>query len=156
LYNSTPFLPINIFIFNSFLFFSNHRPIKLIMAVTIIISLLEIPLDLINELWVNATQYLEFDLFFPMIRQEFNLRIFQLWVRCFNRLAMNVIAPIFYKWYIYSLTNLTTPYPIRRKYPMIREWKAIMHYIELIRICFWKILFDFCALIWLACPRLFQ
>jgi len=37
-----------------FLFFNLH-PIKLIMAIIIIISPLDIPLDLINELWVNAT-----------------------------------------------------------------------------------------------------
>jgi hypothetical protein len=36
------------------------------MAVTIIINLPEIPPDLINELWVSATQYPEFDSFFPM------------------------------------------------------------------------------------------
>jgi len=36
------------------------------MAVTIIINLPKIPLDLINELWVSATQYPEFDSFFPM------------------------------------------------------------------------------------------
>jgi hypothetical protein len=36
------------------------------MGVTIIISSPEIPPDLINELWVSATQYPEFDSFFPM------------------------------------------------------------------------------------------
>lgn len=41
------------FIFIS-LFFNLH-PIKLIMAIIIIISPLDIPPDLINELWVNAT-----------------------------------------------------------------------------------------------------
>ncbi len=36
------------------------------MAITIIINPLEIPLDLINELWVSATQYPKFDSLFPM------------------------------------------------------------------------------------------
>jgi hypothetical protein len=36
------------------------------MAITIIINLPKIPPDLINELWVSATQYQKFDAFFPM------------------------------------------------------------------------------------------